>query len=211
MSGLVGAMSYFSLIWDMVVKDLSQSLATRLALCLAFGLNLASVVLGHGSTGDEVIGSVYTLLALVVLGITTRQIYKSEGDSANRLQRVKRSFTRLDKSCMAISLAGTLLVLATGQSVTGISFAIAADIAAYGPTIGLCWTQPEGQPLTTYPIGAVAAMLTLLTDYSGGGLHFSALFAVYLIILDSALPVLILVRREYRRRKDLTVIAVQAE
>jgi hypothetical protein len=183
--------SYLDLLWDIKSKDKMQPLATRVAVAGAMLLSCVSVVIGKGSLGDTLLTSVYAILALVAVWLTWGRRQGAE-------------ISLLDTNCMVISLTGAVLFAVTGQSYMGIGCAILADIAAYTPTVRESWKRPETQPVRTYVIGLVAAAFALAASLtqSGGVWKITMWFTIYLALIDTALPAIVLFRKRVAVRKE---------
>lgn len=177
--------SYADLIRDLVWRGKSQPIATRLAVCAALTLGSISIALSRGGWGDLMVTSVYALLSLVVVVISL-------------LPRFRATFgmTFVDKVCLGMAVLGAVVLLLQGKSGIGIAFAIGADLIGYLPTFRAAKRLPHTQPVTTYFIALGAAVCALAASCLDQGITTDSALTIYLIALDSLLPVYILIRRK---------------
>lgn len=185
MSILLAVWSYADLIRDLVWRGKSQPIATRLAVCAALTLGGVSILLGRGGYADLTVASIYALLSFAVVVISL-------------LPRFRPTFTMtsVDVACLIVSVAGVTTLLFTGKSGTGIAYAIGADLIAYLPTFRAAKRLPHTQPVATYVIGLGAAVCALAAAYLDQGVTTDSMLTIYLIAIDSLLPIFILIRRK---------------
>lgn len=184
-SSLMAIWSYLDLFKDLVRHGKAQPLATRLAVCFALTLNSLSVTIGQGTTADRVLGITYAALSLLMVALTCR--------------RKIGHIAILDRFCLVLSMFGAVLFLVSGKSIVGVLFAVAADLVGYVPTLRKCWSRPETQPYNTYLISLGAASVSLVAGFMYDQLHVTAIFTVYLVVIDALIPALIFIRKDLRK------------
>jgi len=84
-------------------------------------------------------------------------------------------------------LGGVLLIIFRDRPEIGVLAAIVADCIAYVPHLAKTWSQPGSQKHATYTLSAIGAALAV----AAGGLNWSALFPVYLIVIDGLMVIFI--------------------
>ncbi len=115
---------------------------------------------------------------------------------------------RIDYACGAMSIAGTVVWLATRSGALAITAAIVADFLAGLPTLHKSWTHPESETVHTY-LGAVVSMgivLLTITHWT----YVAAAFPTFIVLVAGAEVVLVggrlgprfRSRRERGRRRE---------
>jgi hypothetical protein len=90
---------------------------------------------------------------------------------------------RIDYSCGAMSVIGTIVWFATQNGILAISAAIAADFLAGIPTLMKSWTHPETETIHSY-IGAVISMGIVLLTITHWTFEVAA-FPIFIVIMGS--------------------------
>lgn len=203
LGALVAVWSYASLLGDMIFRHKAQPLVTRTAVAFAVTLNCVSVWTSSSPRlADLATSSIYATLSVVVLAVGCVMLVRNAKPTPGSIRRV-------DIFCLATAMIGTILFALTGASISGVSFAILADLAAYTPTFRSAWQLPETQPYRTYLYGAVAAALAVAADLMAGGATVGSIFTVYLVIVDSALLLVISCRKRFLARREPIMAIMQ--
>lgn len=178
-----------SLIGGILKGSIRPHPVTRLALCAALTLSFAGVLLAHGNAGDLIVNGIYAFLAVMVLALSLRS---SRSSLINLFWGETYPGRRLDRVCLSVSLIGAGAFALSGQSMFGIGCAIAADIAAYTPTVIKAWSDPTSEQHWTYSVSMLSAIAALWAD---AHIQWSSAFTVYLVFIDGLMVMLI--HRQY--------------
>ncbi len=108
---------------------------------------------------------------------------------------------RLDYTCGALSIAGTIGWLVTRQGLVALGAAVLADALAGLPTVVKSWRHPESESASVYVASCINAVITLLTVQ-----HFSVYvvtFPLYIAVLAFIESVLVAGRLGPRWRGEV--------
>ena len=103
-----------------------------------------------------------------------------------------------DLFCAVISAVALAVWLGLGRASLAVLFAVAADAAAALPTAVKAWRDPESENLLFYFLVGTGATITLLTISSWEPAVWA--FAVYMLVLCTALIGIVSVQRYGRRQ-----------
>jgi hypothetical protein len=92
------------------------------------------------------------------------------------------------KLCLVgAAVGGVLLIRLRDQPELGVMAAIVADCIAYIPNFVKTWSTPSSQKHLTYTLSAIGAAFAAIA----GGVCWSSLFPVYLVLIDGTMVVFI--------------------
>ncbi|HEU4914302.1 MAG TPA: hypothetical protein VFT16_02740 [Candidatus Saccharimonadales bacterium] len=139
--------SYFKATWQGKARPnlVSWSLWSLTAL-LAFGIQLLQ---GAGTS------------ALITLAIGVSPI--AVCIAALHRHTYAKTFSRLDKYCMVLTVAGLLLWLASKDPLTVLLMGIVADLFSNIPTVKKAYQAPHTEHATAYCLSALSMLVALLT------------------------------------------------
>jgi hypothetical protein len=100
--------------------------------------------------------------------------------------------TALDVVCGALALAALAMWALTGRGNVAIAFSILTDLLAAIPTLEKARRAPESESPKAFIGGAAGAALTLLTIRAQDWVFANFGFALYILLIDATLLVLIL-------------------
>jgi hypothetical protein len=100
--------------------------------------------------------------------------------------------TRLDIICGVLALAALAMWALTGRGNVAIAFSILTDLLAAIPTLEKARRAPASESPKAFIGGATGAALTLLTIRSQDWVFANFGFALYILLIDATLLVLIL-------------------
>lgn len=106
--------------------------------------------------------------------------------------RGSREFSALDGMCMTAALAALVLLAGPRDPVQAAALAVAADLAAYIPTIRHAWRAPGEETWPTFAWYGLASALVLAVSPVG---FLSSAYTAYLAVFDTSAALLILARR----------------
>jgi len=98
--------------------------------------------------------------------------------------------TAFDYLCGSISLLALVLWVLTGQGMVALILSIIADLSAAVPTIKKSYLEPESESGVPFLLGALAALITLLTIKTWT--VSESAFGVYVFLSDSLIAALVL-------------------
>ncbi len=106
--------------------------------------------------------------------------------------RGSREFGWLDGACTAVALAAVVLLAGPRDPGQAAALSVAADLAAYTPTIRHAWRAPAEETWTTFAWFGLASAVVLAVSPLG---FLSSAYTAYLAVFDTSVAVLILARR----------------
>lgn len=116
-----------------------------------------------------------------------------------------KKFEKIDVICQAGALGGLALWVTLGSPALAVITTTAIDLIGTVPTLVHSWRKPFEETWTTFLISTAAALCTLLV---ADNWHItSSLPPVYLLLINGAVGIIILLRRQTRRRNRGVVAA----
>lgn len=113
--------------------------------------------------------------------------------------------SRLDYTCGALSVGGTIGWLVTRQGLVALVAAVVADALAGLPTVVKSWRHPESESASVYIGSCINAVITLLTVKQFSA--YVAVFPLYIAVLAFIQSVLVAGRLGPRwRREEVRVV-----
>lgn len=106
--------------------------------------------------------------------------------------------SRLDKSCLIISIGALVAFVVTGNGLLAIMFGILADLIGYIPTFVKTWHQPKSEDPLFFGIESLASLLAI---FAIGELRPDILFPVYFFVCGAVVIFLIYRKQLVRRLK----------
>lgn len=196
MSAALALYSTVRYIQEMVQKGRKPHRITRLALCIVMLLSFFSTRAAHGNLLAQLLVGSYAACSVLALGLC---LPKGKGIGGT---------SKADIICLAIALIGIMGWQLSGSVKVGQLCSIAADIAAFVPTIVATCKEPSNEGHWSYTISAGAAVLSLLAYPFTTGSWFTA----YLVFIDSVMVVCINlpVLQEFRAKAQLRFAEIRA-
>lgn len=164
---------------DILAGKTKPNLVTWITWTLLTGIALtAELMAGEYTTAVIAAASMVATVSVVVVGI---------------LKKGYVHYSLFDILCQVSDLIGILLWFLFNSPIVAIVAVLAVDFVATLPTIRHSWIEPQEETWQTYMIGFGAAILGVfaLNTYSWE----SALFPVYLVLINLLVAVVILSRR----------------